>query len=259
MKPKNEKQAKRFIEKVNSQIGKHIYDHNLIEEGDHILLGLSGGKDSLILLETLAMRKNYMPIKFEMTAVYVQLTNIPYQSDTDYLRKICETNKVPFFVEECTPPIEDRDKPLCFICSWNRRKQLFALAEKYKCNKLALGHHRDDAIETLLMNMIYHGSISSLPSKLSMFNGDLKLIRPLLFSKEEDLIQYAEIKQFELQKKVCPHGENAKRAKLKELVKLLDEWYPGAKTNLFNSMNKIFTEYLPTSNELKDTTKDNLC
>ena len=156
-------------------------DQNLISEGDHILVGLSGGKDSMILLEALAERLSAVPFDFSITAAHVEAMGIGYEINREKLASFCDRLDIPLHYRSIEPNLEkDPSKTACFICSWHRRKELFKLTKELNCNKLALGHHRNDAIETLLMNMIYHGSISSLPYTLDMFEGRIRLIRPMM-------------------------------------------------------------------------------
>jgi tRNA(Ile)-lysidine synthase TilS/MesJ len=139
----------------------------------------------------------------------------------------------------------DHKKGPCFVCSWHRRKLLFATAKEMGCNKIALGHHMDDAVQTLMLNMIYHGSISSMPARLSMFGGSLELIRPLLFLNEKDIISYQQLRNYPELIKDCPFGSNTKRNTMKDFIAGLDSIHPSAKQNIFKAMSKIYTSYLP--------------
>lgn len=199
----------RFISNTRKDIGRTIYKYKLINDGDRIIVGLSGGKDSLILLEALADRKAYIPFKFELIAVHVQVDNIPYKINIDYLKSFCNELNVPFYLKNITVDIEkDKKKAPCFVCSWYRRKTIFSLSQELHCNKIALGHHMDDAVETLLMNLVYHGSFSSLPQKLTMFDGRMELIRPLLLQTNDQLSKYAIYRQFPEEISLCPFSQN---------------------------------------------------
>lgn len=170
-----------ILEKLEGKVNKTIFGYNLIENGDRVMVGLSGGKDSYSLLDLLISRRKALPIDFQLHACHVMAADMNYRADIDYMKKNCAKNNVTFHLKEITVEYNPNDrKPACFICSWKRRKMLFRATRENGCNKLALGHHLDDAIETLLMNMINHSSISSIPPNLSMFNGDIKLIRPQL-------------------------------------------------------------------------------
>ena len=148
---------------------KGIVDYGLIEDGDHLLVGLSGGKDSLALTELLARRARIYRPRFTLTAVHVAMRNIPYSIDADYLRSFCEERGVPFVLREAEfDASTDTRKSPCFLCSWNRRKELFTAAHELGCNKIALGHHMDDILVTLLMNQTFQGAFSTMPPRLVM-------------------------------------------------------------------------------------------
>ena len=224
-------------------------DHSLLDEGDHVLLGLSGGKDSMILLESLVERKAAVPFEFRLTAAHVEAAGIGYQIDKDKLSRFCENLNVPLHYKTIEPDLEkESSKSACFICSWNRRKELFNLSKELNCNKLALGHHRNDAVETLLLNMIYHGSISSLPYSLNMFEGRLKLIRPLMDLDERMLEEYAFLNDLVKVEKSCPHEDSSQRDRIAQLINQIEGIHSKGPFNMFKSMDKIFTEYLPGRN-----------
>ena len=166
--------------------------YGLIEEGDKILVGLSGGKDSMALLELLARRSRIYKPKFSVVAVHVVMTNIAYESDMDYLRTYAEGLGVPFVRYETSfDTSTDNRKSPCFLCSWNRRKALFTVAKKQGCNKIALGHHMDDILETLLMNMTFQGAFSTMPPRLVMRKFDMTIIRPMCLVHESELMEMA--------------------------------------------------------------------
>ena len=226
-------QTEKLFKKICRKIGTTMRDHQMILEGDHLLVGLSGGKDSMILLEALAERLRALPFEFTLTAAHVEAEGIGYEIDKERLTSFCETLGIPLLYRAIRPDLErDPSKTDCFICSWYRRKELFKLTKELGCNKLALGHHRKDALETLLMNMIYHGSISSLPYSLSLFEGRVQLIRPMMDLEESMLKDYARLNNLVHVEKSCPHED---RTNLHG---------PGP-YNMFKSMNKIVEEYLP--------------
>lgn len=225
----------------------------MVEAGDHILVGISGGKDSMILLQTLAERKRSIPFEFKITAAHVEATGIGYHINKNELNKFCDTLGIPIHYLEIAPDFEKEPaKAPCFICSWQRRKELFNLTRKLGCNKLALGHHRKDAIETLLLNMIYHGSISSLPYTLRMFDGRVMLIRPLMDVDEPLLREYADLQNLVRIEKSCPHENQTRRKSIESLLSQIESIHPTGPLNMFRSMGKIFEEYLPVIREMKD-------
>uniref|UniRef100_UPI00356A038C ATP-binding protein n=1 Tax=Labilibaculum sp. TaxID=2060723 RepID=UPI00356A038C len=136
-------------------------------------------------------------------------------------------------------------KPACFRCSWHRRTSLFKMTDEFKCNKLALGHHMDDAIETLLMNMMHQGAICSMPAKLSMFQGKIILIRPLILLKNSDMQEYSRIRKFVPEKKSCPHEDVTKRKETSKMIERIAGDDSRIRTNMFRSMSNVQSEYLP--------------
>lgn len=170
----------KIMRRLEQRFNKGVVKYRLIEDGDKILIGLSGGKDSLALLELLARRSRILKPKFTVIAVHVGMTNIPYQSDLEYLKGYSEDLGVPFVhYETFFDPSTDTRKSPCFLCSWNRRKALFTVAKEQGCNKIALGHHMDDILETLLMNITFQGAFSTMPPKLVMRKFEMTIIRPM--------------------------------------------------------------------------------
>jgi tRNA(Ile)-lysidine synthase TilS/MesJ len=239
-------QSEKLFKKICRKMGTTMRDHSLISESDHILVGLSGGKDSMILLEALSERMRALPFVFRLSAAHIEATGIDYEIDREKLNAFCNGLGIPLHYRTIEPDLEkDPSKTACFICSWHRRKELFNITRELKCNKLALGHHRNDAIETLLMNMIYHGSISSLPYSLKMFEGRVHLIRPLLDLDEGMLDEYARLNNLVQVEKSCPHEDRTQRKNIAKLLKQVESLHGKGPFNIFKSMNKIFEEYLP--------------
>lgn len=238
--------SEKLFKKICRKMGTTMRDHEMIAEGDRILLGLSGGKDSMILLQALVERRAAVPFDFDIVAAHVEATGIGYHIDRQALTTFCQDLGVPLHYRNIAPDMEkDGSKTTCFVCSWHRRKVLFDLTRELECNRLALGHHRNDALETMLMNMIYHGSISSLPYTLQMFEGRVTLIRPLMDLNENLLQEYADQNSLVKVEKSCPHEEQTKRKEMAKLIAEIEKTYGKGPYNMFKSMNKIFEEYLP--------------
>lgn len=245
-KTREQLQSEKLFKKICRKMGTTMRDHSLISEGDHVLVGLSGGKDSMILLETLVERLRAVPFDFKVSAAHIEATGIGYEINREKLNSFCKELGIPLHYRTSEPDLEkDPTKKACFICSWNRRKELFKLTEELHCNKLALGHHRNDAIETLLLNMIYHGSISSLPYSLKMFEGRVQLIRPLMDLDERMLEEYAGLNDLVQVEKSCPHEDSTQRKNIAQLLRQVEELHGSGPYNIFKSMDKIFEEYLP--------------
>ncbi|KAB2868355.1 MAG: tRNA 2-thiocytidine(32) synthetase TtcA [Bacteroidales bacterium] len=234
-----------IIKKLEGKVNKTIFNYSLIENGDRVMVGLSGGKDSYSLLDLLISRRNNLPIKFEIHACHIMATDMDYKADISFMKNICQDNNVNFLLKEITVDYNPNNrKPACFICSWKRRKMLFSTTRENNCNKLALGHHLDDAIETLLMNMINHSSISSIPPILSMFNGDIKLIRPLSTCKDNELEKYAAIKKFPTELKKCIYEKDTHRNSIRQIIQNMELINKDARQNIYNSMQNIIDEYI---------------
>jgi len=234
------------IKKFESKVSQAIKKYNLINNGDRIMVGISGGKDSMSLLAALTSRKNYTKEKFEIIAVHIEVDNVPYEIDKDFIADFCKTNNISFVVEKIHVDFEKQpDKSKCFVCSWHRRKRLFELTAEHNCNKLALGHHLDDAIETLIINMCYHGSISSLPVCLKMFDGRIELIRPLILLTNSEIRSFAGQMKFPSEIHTCPYEDTTKRTQAAEIIIEMEKRFKPARKGIFNSMSKIHKEYLP--------------
>ena len=239
------KTDKIFIEKIDKKVGKTINDNNLIEEDDKVLVAVSGGKDSLVLLDSLWRRLKIIPIKYEIIAVHVSLVGLSYQIDKNLIKNFCITKNIEFKTIEEEVDISLSKKSPCFICSSTRRKLLFEYAAANNCNKLAFGHHMDDAVETLLMNMMYHSNISSIPYKIKMFDGKFKIIRPLLKVRDSETKRYSEIFKYPKMKNLCSFEDKTKRKLASDLIKNMENNYKNSISSIFASMKNIDDEYLP--------------
>lgn len=240
----------KIIRGIQEKFNKTIRDYGLIEEDDHILIGLSGGKDSLALVELLGERMKVFAPRFKVSAVHVTVENIPYKSDLDFLEAHSARLGIPF-VHRVTRYDESTDmrKSHCFLCSWNRRKTLFDTAKELGCTKIALGHHLDDAVETLLLNMLYQGAMGTMPPKLKMNKFDMTIIRPMSLIPERELTVLAELRNYPKQVKNCPYEKESSRQRVKELIRQVEAWNPAVRQSVWASMENIQTEYLPHKNK----------
>jgi len=235
-----------YFLRIEKTVGRAVNRYSLIEENDRVAVALSGGKDSLVMLETVAGRRKRLPVTYEVMAVHVHVKNIGYETDLEFINRFCNGLDVRLHVIETEAELDkDKNKSVCFKCSWLRRKELFDFVRNRKCNKLAFGHHMDDAIETLLMNMISNSSISSMPPSLSMFSGEFDLIRPLILLGENEIIEYAALKGFPRQMKICPHGNDTRRAEAKKLLVQMEKVERNARRNIYSAMSNIHCGYLP--------------
>lgn len=237
----------KLLRRINQRFAKGVVKYGLIEDDDTILVGLSGGKDSMALLELLALRSRIHKPRFSLMAVHVGMTNIAYRADLDYLKAYSEGLGVPFIHHETSfDPSTDTRKSPCFLCSWNRRKALFTVAKEHGCNKIALGHHMDDILQTLLMNITFQGAFSSMPPKLVMHKFDMTLIRPLCLVHEADLEELAALRGYRKQVKNCPYETASNRAQMKDVLRRLEELNPEARYSLWGSMTNVQEELLPS-------------
>ncbi len=234
------------LKKISAKFKKALSDYRLIKDNDHILIGLSGGKDSLALVELLAERMKLHVPRFKMTAAHISVENIPYQSNLDYLEKFTEKLGITF-VHHVTGFEENKENKLstCYLCSWYRRKALFDLAEQLKCNKIALGHNLDDIAETLLMNLVFQGSFGSMPPKLKMDKFDITIIRPLALITEQELTEMSVMNAYEKQIKNCPFEKESKRAEAKKLISEMEKLNPNIRQSIWSAMENVKHDYLP--------------
>ncbi|MDD3905659.1 MAG: ATP-binding protein [Candidatus Omnitrophica bacterium] len=229
---------------ISAGIGRAIADYNLIENKDKILVGVSGGKDSLSLLRLLAERRKWAPVKYELIAIHIEtdLQCMP-RAYARILREFFKENKVKYLFKKIKLKNDDRKKS-CFWCSWNRRKALFLAAEKLGCNKIALGHHKDDIAETLLLNMFYKGEFAAMNPSQELFGGKITIIRPLCYVEEKNMRKFARECGFPVQVCRCPSAETSKRLVMKNIIRQLEKDCPAVKTNIFKSVSRVKEEYI---------------
>ena len=238
-------------ERLWKTFNKALGQYQLIDEDDKILVGLSGGKDSLCLLEFLARRSHVHVPHFTVEALHVRMENIHYETDTSYLQSFCDRLGVPLHIVTtsfaATPNVSattpdgspsGKQKPACFLCSWQRRKQLFKVAQELGCTKIALGHHQDDIIHTALMNLTFQGQFSTMPAKLRMKKMPLTIIRPLCLCQEADIQQYAEEQHYEKQLKLCPYEKATNRTTAQTLFQQLEQLNPEARYSIWHALEQ---------------------
>ncbi|MBO7338027.1 MAG: adenine nucleotide alpha hydrolase family protein [Paludibacteraceae bacterium] len=232
--------------KLHRAFSQALKRFDLIEDGDKILIGLSGGKDSLVLTELLSQRMRVHKPKFTLQAIHITSEQIGYKTDTDYLRRFCEERGVNFETVESSSSSDDTgNKAVCFRCSRDRRKALFEAAERHGCNKIALGHQLDDVLETLFMNMTYHGTFGAVPPLLKLDRIPFSIIRPLYLANESDVAEYAKSRDYRMTVKECPHSKATSRTEAKELIAEFEKLNKNARASLLKAMSNINQQYLP--------------
>lgn len=235
-----------LYKKIRKQFGRATLGYSMFNDGDKILVALSGGKDSLTLLQLLAERSRIFKPSISIVAAHVTMVNIPYKANIEYLREFCSGLGVEFhLLESGFNSSTDTRKSPCFLCSWNRRKALFTLAQEKGCNKIALGHNMDDFIETMLMNITFQGTFSAMSPVMTMEKFPITIIRPLCLTNESDIELYAKESSFPPQNKNCPYEDSTNRKAMKDMLERLESLNPEARYNLWGAMGNIQPGLLP--------------
>lgn len=236
-------EEEQIFKRLSEQFVKAFVTYRLLSDDDRVLVGLSGGKDSLLLTELLAKRARIHYPRFSVEAIHVRMTNIQYETSTDYLQQFCANLGVPLHIVTTKfdsslslSNSSQKSKPPCFLCSWYRRKQLFNKAQELGCNKIALGHHQDDIIRTALMNLTFQGRFGTMPALLKMRKMPLTIIRPLCLIHEKDIQRYAELSHYEKQKKSCPHEHETNRTAIARLYAEMERMNPEARYSIWNAL-----------------------
>ncbi|KAF1728023.1 tRNA 2-thiocytidine(32) synthetase TtcA [Pseudoxanthomonas mexicana] len=215
----------KLAKRLRRQVGQAIADFGMIEEGDKVMVCLSGGKDSYTMLDILLQLQKKAPVRFDLVAVNLdqKQPDFPEHVLPEYLARV----GVPFhIIEQDTYSVVSRvipeGKTMCSLCSRLRRGALYSYAEENGFTKIALGHHRDDLVATFFLNMFFHAKLSGMPPKLLSDNGKHVVIRPLAYVREDDIAQYAEAKAFPIIPcNLCGSQENLQR---KQVKKMMDAW-----------------------------------
>lgn len=245
-----------LLKQIRTRFNKASKEYALLQDGDNILIGLSGGKDSLMLLQLLSERSRIYKPSIKIKAAHVQMSNIPYKSNINFLQEFCDSLSVELIVASTSfDASTDTRKSPCFLCSWNRRKALFTIAQESGCNKIALGHNMDDFIETMLMNITFQGAFSAMAPLMQMRKFPISVIRPLCLVNENDIARYAQLAQYPPQTRNCPYERSSNRQQMKELLAQLEELNPEARYNLWGSMSNIQSELLPPPTIKKQKTE----
>ncbi|MDV6315096.1 tRNA 2-thiocytidine(32) synthetase TtcA [Idiomarina sp. HP20-50] len=251
MASENQYRFNKLQKRIRRDTGKAIQDFGMIEDGDHIMVCLSGGKDSYTLLDTLLYLQKVAPIQFSLVAVNLdqKQPGFPEHILPAYLDKLGVEYRI---VEEDTYSIvKDKipeGKTTCSLCSRLRRGILYRTAKELKATKIALGHHRDDMIETLFLNMFHGGKLKSMPPKLVSDNGEHVVIRPLAYAREKDIEQYSEAMAFPIIPcNLCGSQENLQRKHIKQMLNQWDKQFPGRIESLFTAMQNVVPSHLADS------------
>lgn len=225
-------------QKMLSVMRKGISKYNLIADGDKIAVGVSGGKDSVALLKLLAEYRRFSPERFSLVAISIDLNFNNTPTDFSPIAKLCEELDVPYFVEktdigQIVFDVRKETNP-CALCSKMRKGALHSLAKEKGCNKVALGHHADDVIDTFLLSLFYEGRLSTFAPKSYLDKIDLTLIRPLVMVKEMNVVAYS--KTLPIVKSCCPANKLTKREDVKDKVKEIAKDIPNIRDMIFTAL-----------------------
>ncbi|OGT21864.1 MAG: tRNA 2-thiocytidine(32) synthetase TtcA [Gammaproteobacteria bacterium RBG_16_57_12] len=245
---KDEYNANKLAKRLHRQAGEAIADFNMIEPGDKVMVCLSGGKDSHALLDILLNLQQRAPVSFELVAVNLdqKQPGFPAEVLPDYLNRL----GVPYrIVEQDTysvvKSIIPEGKTTCSLCSRLRRGVLYRTATELGASKIALGHHRDDILQTLLLNLFYGGTLKGMPPKLLSDDGKHIVIRPLAYCTEQDLARYAAHRQFPIIPcNLCGSQPNLQRQVIKEMLQGWEKSHPGRLETMFNALSNIKPSHL---------------
>jgi tRNA 2-thiocytidine biosynthesis protein TtcA len=248
VKERTSKNFKKLQARLRGAVGKAIGDYNMIEEGDRVMVCLSGGKDSYTMLDLLLSLQRKSPVKFELLAVNLDQKQPGFPEHI--LPQYLESLGVPYrIVEEDTYSTVTRvipeGKTMCGLCSRLRRGILYRVATEEGATKIALGHHRDDMVETLFLNMFHGGRLKAMPPKLLSDDGRNIIIRPLAYCTEREIIRYANARQFPIIPcNLCGSQENLQRAKIKEMLQAWERESPGRIDSIFRSLQNVAPSHL---------------
>ncbi|MBP1627880.1 MAG: PP-loop domain protein [Holophagaceae bacterium] len=253
--PEDLKTLQKLEERLRRKVGTCISEYGLIQEGDRILVGLSGGKDSWALVDLLMSLKRRAPIKFEVHTLTID-PGFP-GFNPDRIAAACEERGIPHLILDAPINTTVKKKPEitpCAMCSRLRRGVMYSYAKREGYTKIALGHHLDDLIETLLINQFFEGRLSTMPVKLTSDDGANTVIRPLAYIEEEDLRRFAWLKGYPIVPCGCPlcgaSTLESKRAYIKAMVAQLRETAPDIKFCMLNAMKNVKTSHLLDQNLL---------
>ncbi|MFW6139661.1 MAG: tRNA 2-thiocytidine biosynthesis TtcA family protein [Spirochaetota bacterium] len=236
------------------KVAKTIKKYGMIEDGDRILVGVSGGKDSLSLLKILNDRKGFYPYNYEILALHVVFSNLSCRGASDPKALEDYFKKEGYNYKIAEQHLRNTRKGMdSFWCSWNRRRVLFQTANTLGYNKIALAHHGNDVVETTLLNIFYHSEISTMLPVQSLFEDRMKIIRPFYYISESDTRKFSRIHNFPAAHCRCPVQKETKREMFKRLVSEIEKANPKAGISALRALENVKMEYLPNS-----TVKENI-
>tara|TARA_R110000751_G_scaffold67856_3_gene138282 strand:- start:262 stop:1128 length:867 start_codon:yes stop_codon:yes gene_type:complete len=243
MSSKDKRDLNKLYKKIRANVGRAVFDFSMIEDGDKIMAAISGGKDSFVMLDTLLYLKRVAPIKFDVVAVNLDQKQPGFPEHV--LPEFFENNDIDYYiidkdtysiVKEKTP----EGKTTCSLCSRLRRGSLYGFAEEIGATKIALGHHMDDIVETLFLNMLFNGKLKAMPPKLLSDDRRNIVIRPLAYCREKDIAKLASILKFPIIPcNLCGSQENLQRKNIKNMLADWEKQRAGCIENIFNGIQNV--------------------
>ena len=245
---RDERETLKLEKRLCRQVGQAIVDFNMIEAGDRVMVCLSGGKDSYGLLDVLMKLQARAPIRFELVAVNLDQKQpgfpaevLPHYLQTLGIEHHIETQDTYSIVRAKVP----EGKTTCSLCSRLRRGILYRVARELRCNKIALGHHRDDMLQTFFLNMFFGGKLKGMPPKLASDNGEFIVIRPLAYVDERDLVAWAEHRRFPIIPcNLCGSQDNLQRQQVGEMLRQWQRQHPGRIESMFTALQNVVPSHL---------------
>jgi tRNA 2-thiocytidine biosynthesis protein TtcA len=248
---KEKTEFNKLQKRLRRNVGNAIADYNMIEQGDKVMVCLSGGKDSYGMLDILINLRNSAPVDFELVAVNLdqKQPGFPAEVLPNYLSGL----DIPFYILEkdtysIVQEVVPEGKTTCGLCSRLRRGSLYGFAQELGANKIALGHHRDDIVETLFLNMFFNGSLKAMPPKLLSDDKKNVVIRPLAYCKEKDLARFAQYKAYPIIPcNLCGSQDHLQRVQVKKMLAQWEREYPGRTETIFRSIRNVSPSQLGDS------------
>ncbi len=231
---------------INRQIGRAMHDYDMLADGDRIMVAVSGGIDSLVLAWVLDKWRHKAPINYEILAVHLDMGF--GSNEAELVEKELRALQIPALIEKTDfgqrALLAEKGKSGCFHCARKRRQRLFDLAAELKYNKLALGHHKEDIIETFFINLMYSGNLSTMLPRQDLFAGKLALIRPLAYLEKDHIIDLGASLKIKPVANPCPLADKSKRAQTRDLLNDIYQKNPMVKSTIFTALANVRGEYL---------------
>ncbi len=244
---------------LSKAVSKANREHRMLADGDRILVAVSGGKDSLTLLDLLHRRQHVAQEHYYLVAGLVRTDYFCGSTvSEEWLRQWCASRSIPLVVDEVRIAAElaNTSASRCFRCAWNRRKALFQMADRLACNKLAFGHNADDIAETTLMNLFYNARFRRMEPRVSFFGGRIIVIRPLAYVEERDVVPFVRASGYPLRGEPCPEGMTSRRAVVKRMLREIENDCHQVKRHIYRAVEHYQASLRRTRNDGSSSRRD---